>query len=81
MTSEADSTERPTVDIAGIGAWSKADFERKREVVEQLRLRLRGIGVPREHIFWGVRIGTPLLPKSAGSSDKLSVRLLTAYTA
>ena len=63
MTSEAGSTERPTVDIAGIGAWSKADFERKREVVEQLRLRLRGIGVPREHIFWGVRIGTPLLPQ------------------
>ena len=63
ITSEGESIEHPAVDIAGIEAWSKADFGRKREVIEQLRLRVRGIGVPSEHIFWGVRIGAPLLPQ------------------
>ena len=36
-----------------IGEWSGAEFLRKREVVEDLRIRLQRTGVPRQHPFWG----------------------------
>ena len=42
--------------VPGITEWSGADFQRKREVVEDLRLRLHNCGVPNLHPFWGSRL-------------------------
>ena len=42
--------------ILDITEWSGADFQRKREVVEDLRLRLHNCGVPNLHPFWGSRL-------------------------
>ncbi len=52
----------PAPRIAGVDAWSPADFRRKRDVAENLRQRLAGVGVPSEHPFWGTRITAPLVP-------------------
>ena len=42
--------------IPDISKWSGADFQRKREIVEDLRLRLHNCGVPNLHPFWGSRL-------------------------
>ena len=42
--------------ILDITEWSGADFQRKREIVEDLRLRLHNCGVPNLHPFWGSRL-------------------------
>ena len=42
--------------IPYIAEWSRAEFQRKREVVEDLRLRLHNCGVPNLHPFWGSRL-------------------------
>lgn len=39
-----------------IGEWTGNDFQRKKDVVEDLRLRLKGSGVPNQHPFWGSRL-------------------------
>ena len=39
--------------IKDIGQWSGDDFRRKREVVDELRHRLQGVGVPAQHPFYG----------------------------
>ncbi len=46
--------------------WTGADFNRKREVVEELRLRLKRAGVPRQHPFYGCRLRS-LLPADQAS--------------
>ena len=43
-------------EIPDITEWSGADFQRKRDVVEDLRLRLHNCGVPSLHPFWGSRL-------------------------
>ena len=43
-------------EIPDITEWSGADFQRKWEVVEDLRLRLHNCGVPNLHPFWGSSI-------------------------
>ena len=52
----------PAPKIAGVDEWSPPDFRRKRDVAENLRQRLAGVGVPSEHPFWGTRITAPLVP-------------------
>ena len=49
--------------------WTGADFNRKRGVVEELRLRLQRTGIPNQHTFWGCRLRS-LLP--AGQASLLS---------
>ena len=51
----------PRMDI-----WSSADFNRKREVVNDLRLRLQRTGVPSRHPFWGCQLRR-LLPDGQAS--------------
>ena len=43
-------------EIPEISRWSGADYQRKREVVEDLQLRLQSSGVPSLHPFWGSRL-------------------------
>ena len=43
-------------EIPDIADWSGADFQHKREVVEDLRLRLQNTGIPSQHPFWGSRL-------------------------
>ena len=43
-------------ELPDVADWSGADFERRRDVVEDLRLRLHEIGVPSRHPFWGSRL-------------------------
>ena len=52
--------------LDGIRNWSAADFTRKREVIEDLRLRLRSVGAIREHPFRGCRLHN-LLPTAQAS--------------
>ena len=57
--------------ITDIGQWSGADFRRKREVVEDLRLRLQRFGIPRQHPFWGCRLRVLLPAAHAALREKL----------
>ena len=57
--------------ITGIREWSGADFRRKREIVEDLRLRLQRCGVPRQHPFWGCRLRVLLPAAHAALRQKL----------
>ena len=52
----------PAPQIAGVESWSRADFVRKREIADNLRQRLAGVGVPTEHPFWGSRLTAPMIP-------------------
>ena len=57
--------------ITDIGEWSGADFRRKREIVEDLRLRLQRCGIPRQHPFWGCRLRVLLPAAHAALREKL----------
>ena len=57
-----------------ISEWSNSDFQRKRDVVDDLRLRLQNSGVPHNHSFWGSRLRV-LLPESR---TKLQLSIETA---
>ena len=59
--------------IPDITEWSGADLQRKREVVEDLRLRLHNCGVPNLHPLWGSRLRL-LLPDTR---TELQVRIET----
>ena len=50
------SWERISGSDSNMNNWSDADFNRKKEVVEELRLRLQRAGVPANHPFWGCRL-------------------------
>ena len=50
------------VDIVETENWTKAQYDRRRQVVSELQTRLRRTGVPREHLFWGTGL-TMLLPQ------------------
>ena len=57
--------------ITGIREWSGDDFRRKREIVDDLRLRLQRCGVPRQHPFWGCRLRVLLPAAHAALREKL----------
>ena len=59
--------------VSQIDKWSKTDFLRKREVVEDLRLRLQRTGVPRQHPFWGSRLRALLPADQAELREKIEV--------
>ena len=62
--------------IPDITEWSGAEFRRKRDVVEDLRLRLHNCGVPNLHPFWGSRLRL-LLP---GTRTELQVNIETTLS-
>ena len=43
-------------ELPGVSTWTGTDYRRKREAVEDLRLRLQTTGVPIQHPFWGSRL-------------------------
>ena len=53
-----DKTTNPIArkNIPDISRWSGTDYQRKREAVEDLRLRLQNSGIPNLHPFWGSRL-------------------------
>ena len=55
LTNDKVETSNPIdwTRIKEIGEWTSADFLRKREIVEDLCLRLQRTGVPQHHLFWG----------------------------
>ena len=62
----------PRIEIEGSASWTNAEFNRKREEVERLQLRIPPNGAPREHPFWGTR-RTALLP---ADRDYLETKLI-----
>ena len=44
----------PKLDMPAIESWSDSDFRHKEDLVQELQVRVAGIGLPREHPFWGV---------------------------
>ncbi len=52
--------------VNGISNWTGADFTRKKEVVEDLRLRLQSVGAVRQHPFLGCSLRN-LLPTPQAS--------------
>ena len=44
----------PKLDIPAIQSWSESDFRRKEDIVQELQVRVSGIGLPQKHPFWGV---------------------------
>ena len=48
-----ETSSLPSVDIADIESWSKAQFEQKLRLIKDLQFRLEITGVPRDHTFWG----------------------------
>ena len=85
---DVDTISLPQIKIKGSDSWTNAEFNRKREEVERLQVRIPPIGVPKEHPFWGTR-RTSLLPsdrddlqtklvdttRSIGDLEEVSVRL------
>ena len=53
-----DNTTNPIArrELPGISSWTGTDYLRKKEAVEDLRLRLQSTGVPSQHPFWGSRL-------------------------
>ena len=69
-------------EVPEIVDWSGADFQHKREVVEDLRLRLQNTGIPNQHPFWGSRLRL-LLPDTRTelrSKIETALRRLTELT-
>ena len=61
--------------VNDISNWTGADFTRKREVIEDLRLRLQRSGVPSLHPFWGSRLRTLLPDARTGLETNLDATL------
>ena len=57
--------------LTGIGGWSGDDFRRKREVVDELRLRLQNCGVPRQHPFYGAQLRSLGLAAQSGLLENI----------
>ena len=66
----------PAGSMPKMASWSGADYQQKREIVEDLRLQLQSTGVPRHHPFWGSRIQA-FFP---GARAELRQKLETAIT-
>ena len=62
-------------EIPEISGWSGTDYQRKREVVEDLRLRLQSTGVPNLHPFWGSRLRVVLPDARTELQAKLEAAL------
>ena len=71
------SAENPVArsKIPDIADWSSADFQHRREVVEDLRLRLQNSGVPEQHPFWGSRLRFLLPDARTELQDKIETAL------
>ena len=66
--------------LSGIGDWSGPNFRRKREVVEELRLRLQRSGIPHRHPFWGCRLRALLPATSSALREKLDTTISSLRT-
>ena len=66
----------PKLDIPAIQSWSwsESDFRRKEDIVQELQVRVSGIGLPQKHPFWGVG-RRRLLP---GDQQRLQESLILA---
>jgi very-short-patch-repair endonuclease len=42
--------------LEGVDSWSPAEFQRKRDVVQEVQTRLLSVGVPSQHVFWGTQL-------------------------
>ena len=62
-------------EIPTISDWSSSDFQRKREIVDDLRLRLQSSGVPSLHPFWGSSLRVLLPDDRIGLEAKLDAAL------
>ena len=58
-------------ELPGISSWTGTDYRRKKEAVEDLRLRLQSTGVPIRHPFWGSRLRVVLPDARTGLQAKL----------
>jgi len=54
------------VPVPGISQWSQAEYRRKRGLVEELQARVKAMGTPAEHPFWGSGLND-LLPAAQDS--------------
>ena len=61
LAARREDDELPSIHIDGIATWSASDFDRKRQIVDEIQTRLAGVGIPKEHVFWGTRLDD-LLP-------------------
>jgi len=73
-----DNTANPIArkELPGISSWAGTDYRRKKEAVEDLRLRLQSTGVPIRHPFWGSRLRV-VLPDAR---TELQAKLESALT-
>ena len=71
LTGDGTATPISWTMLTDIGDWSSDDFRRKREVVEDLRLRLRRTRVPSQHLFYGSRLRRLLPVAQAALGRKL----------
>ena len=73
----------PRREMPELSGWSAVDYQRKREVAEDLQLRLQGCGVPNLHPFWGSRLQVVFPETRAELQQKLetAVRCLEQLTA
>ena len=73
-----DNTANPIArrELPRISSWTGSDFRRKKEAVEDLRLRLQSTGVPIQHPFWGSRFRV-VLPDAR---TELQAKLESALT-
>ena len=73
------------VGIVAIENWTRAQYDRRLQIVSELQTRLRRTGVPREHPFWGTGL-TMLLPQQQRDLESSigraieSVNKLTAHS-
>ena len=65
------SWEQITGPDSEMQGWTGDDFKRKREVVDELRLRLQRTGVPNQHPFWGCRLRSLLPTGQASLSEQI----------
>ena len=76
-----DFQDAPLITIEGAGNWSREDFQRKREVINQLQLRVSQTGTPSEHVFRHARASAPLTPmrrNELGRSMRLAMDSLNS---
>ena len=70
----SSAAEPPSqVGISGIENWTRAQYDRRLQIVSELQTRLRRTGVPREHLFWGTGL-TMLLPQEQRDLESSIVR-------
>ena len=72
----------PKLDIPAMQSWSESDFRRKEDIVQELQVRVSGIGLPQKHPFWGVgrRVLLPADQQRVRESLPLALESLTNLT-